>query len=59
MAISYDGDYLTNSEQYANDVLSSDSGIGRARVVYFVHNIISMVLKHYYRGGAVAALFKN
>lgn len=36
-----------------------EGGIGRARVVYFSHNDITLVLKHYYRGGAVATLLKD
>ncbi len=55
----FDGDYLTSDEQPINVMLPSEAGLGRARVVYFTHNNIAMVLKHYYRGGVVAALIKD
>lgn len=56
----FDVDYHTNNaNQQNNSVLSSEAGIGRARVVYFLRDNVTMVLKHYYRGGAVAALLKD
>jgi len=57
----FDGDYLANAngEQSIKAVSTSETGIGRARVVYFIYNNVEMVLKHYYRGGAVAALIKD
>jgi 3-deoxy-D-manno-octulosonic acid kinase len=55
----FDADYLTNSDSCTNSTLSAGAGIGRARVVYFIHHNITMVLKHYYRGGAISALVKD
>lgn len=55
----FDADYLTNGESCSNSIVSSDAGIGRARVVYFIHNNVTMVLKHYYRGGLVSTLIKD
>ncbi len=55
----FDADYHANVEQASNAVLQQEAGIGRARVTYFVHNEIAMVLKHYYRGGVVSALIKD
>jgi 3-deoxy-D-manno-octulosonic acid kinase len=53
-------DYHTNSAVQQNNTASnSNSGIGRAKVVYFQVNDNSYVLKHYYRGGAVARLLKD
>ena len=37
----------------------SKTGVGRARVVYFDHEDIKMVLKHYYRGGLMASVVKD
>ena len=54
----FDGDFLVDDEPHVNTI-SPEVGIGRANVVYFTHNNIPMVLKHYYRGGAVAALIKD
>ena len=55
----FDGDHHANDKQRDSATLSHGTGIGRARVVYFIHNNVAMVLKHYYRGGAVAALIKD
>ena len=55
----FDGDHHANGKQRDSTALSHETGIGRARVVYFIHNNTAMVLKHYYRGGAVAALIKD
>jgi 3-deoxy-D-manno-octulosonic acid kinase len=55
----FDADYLANNGSHTDSIGSSDAGIGRARVVYFIHNNITMVLKHYYRGGIVSALIKD
>ena len=56
----FDRDYHTNNEDQQNNSLSdSASGVGRAKVVYFCHEDKSLVLKHYYRGGAVAHLTKD
>ena len=35
------------------------AGIGRAMVAYFQHDGVSMVLKHYYRGGLIARFLKD
>lgn len=55
----FDADYLTSSGLHTNSIGASDAGIGRARVVYFIYNNITMVLKHYYRGGVVSALIND
>ena len=60
----FDRDYHTNqgSRQNKSAVKSSteqQAGIGRAPVVYFTQAEKSFVLKHYYRGGAVASLLKD
>ena len=61
----FDGDYHTNSQgQQNNPTLQASTvlpkaGIGRARVVYFDHENIKMVLKHYYRGGLMASIVKD
>ena len=54
----FDGKFIVNDDAYVTSS-SSDVGIGRANVVYFAHNDIPMVLKHYYRGGAVAAIMHD
>ena len=60
----FDHDYHTNqSAQQKNSSpaaeLTSEAGIGRARVVYLSHEDKTWVLKHYYRGGAVASVLKD
>jgi 3-deoxy-D-manno-octulosonic acid kinase len=60
----FDSDYHTNQETQQNNSLSrpavpSKTGIGRAKVVYFSFNNTALVLKHYFRGGAVASLLKD
>jgi 3-deoxy-D-manno-octulosonic acid kinase len=56
----FDRDYHTNqSAQQNNSSLNSGSGVGRARVVYFSFANKTFVLKHYYRGGAVALILKD
>lgn len=70
--ILYDGSILADpsvalfdSEQddagsHRDDVsLVQSAGIGRAKVVYFSHNDVNLVLKHYYRGGLVASINKD
>jgi len=37
----------------------AEGGIGRAKVVYFPYEGKTFVLKHYYRGGAVASVLKD
>ncbi len=54
----FDGDFLVDDGPHVNTI-SLEVGIGRANVVYFTHNNTLMVLKHYYRGGAVAALLND
>jgi len=54
--------YHTNREnQQSNSSQQgrSTAGIGRARVVYFQQEDLSMVLKHYYRGGLMASVVKD
>lgn len=62
----FDGDYHTNSGAQQNNstsasavAASSSQGIGRAKVRYFQHEDIPLVLKHYYRGGMVARFIKD
>ena len=64
----FDRDYHTNhsaqqnnsllAEQLKTD-LTTEPGIGRARVVYLTFEDKTWVLKHYYRGGAVASVLKD
>ena len=55
----FDADYHTNQEARQNNSIADESsqktGIGRAKVVYFTFDEKALVLKHYYRGGAVAS----
>ncbi len=59
----FDSDYHTNQQTRQNnsaaDNVPENTGIGRARVVYFSHEGRALVLKHYYRGGAVASISKD
>lgn len=65
----FDVDYHTKHDarqknsSSSNDRLNlntnQNAGIGRARVVYFSLENRPMVLKHYYRGGAVALISKD
>lgn len=60
-------DYHTNQQPRqsnsavaaANAGSAAGAGIGRARVTYFFHGNRPLVLKHYYRGGAVASISKD
>ena len=54
----FDADYHTKQDDRQNNSTLSP-GIGRARVVYFPLNGRAAVLKHYYRGGAVASIVKD
>ena len=60
----FNRDYHTNQSSRQNKLVSNLSGeqqggIGRAPVVYFSQGEKSFVLKHYYRGGAVASILKD
>lgn len=60
----FDRDYHTNQSSRQNKLASNllgeqQGGIGRAPVVYFSQGEKSFVLKHYYRGGAVASILKD
>ncbi len=67
----FDRDYHTNQQTQQNNSASpaviagtgsgtgNRAGIGRARVIYFSFGDKSLVLKHYFRGGAVASLVKD
>ena len=60
----FNRDYHTNQCSQQNKSVShtpvgQQGGIGRARVVYFSQGEKSYVLKHYYRGGAVASILKD
>lgn len=56
----FNADYHTNSNNRQNNsVPSLETGIGRAEVIYFSHESIKMVLKHYFRGGLVASIVKD
>ncbi len=54
--------FNTNQQGGSSFLQSSQSpaaGIGRANVIYFVHDENKLVLKHYYRGGLVASIVKD
>ena len=60
----FDRDYHTNQSSRQKKSVSkqtapAQAGIGRAPVVYFALGEKSFVLKHYYRGGAVASILKD
>jgi len=56
----FDRDYHTNQDaQQKKSPALDTTGIGRAKVVYFSLAGKSLVLKHYYRGGAVASFLKD
>ena len=60
----FDRDYHTNQSAQQNNSSSAEDlteahGIGRARVVYLAAADKTWVLKHYYRGGAVASILKD
>ncbi len=56
----FDRDYHTKRQPRQNNSAAvKKSGIGRARVVYFSFDNRALVLKHYFRGGAVAAFSKD
>ena len=56
----FDADYHTKADSRQNNSAVDDApGIGRAKVVYFSSDDRDFVLKHYYRGGAVAAISKD
>jgi 3-deoxy-D-manno-octulosonic acid kinase len=60
----FNRDYHTNqssrqSKSESNLSGEQQGGIGRAPVVYFSQGGKSFVLKHYYRGGAVASVLKD
>jgi 3-deoxy-D-manno-octulosonic acid kinase len=56
----FSGDYHTNPQQQQNNSAAvANAGIGRAKVTRFSLNNRSLVLKHYYRGGAVARFVKD
>lgn len=53
------GNQQNNSDSQANSQANTETGLGRARVVYFSHQGVKMVLKHYYRGGLMASISKD
>ncbi len=55
----FDRDYHTKQQARQSDSVDERAGIGRANVVYFFSDNHSLVLKHYYRGGAVAKIIKD
>jgi len=56
----FDRDYHTNQQTRQKKSLpQTEGGIGRAKVVYFPYGDKTFVLKHYYRGGAVASILKD
>ncbi len=54
----FDADYHTKQDHQQNNSTTSP-GIGRAKVVYFSINGRGAVLKHYFRGGAIASILKD
>lgn len=58
----FDPDYHTNRQAQQNNsaqLLISEPGIGRAKVVYFELENKTLVLKHYLRGGIPASITKD
>ncbi len=55
----FDRDYHTKQQAQQNNSTEANAGIGRAKVVYFISDGRSLVLKHYFRGGAVAKFIKD
>ncbi len=55
----FDRDYHTKQQAQQSNSTGERAGIGRANVVYFVSDNRPLVLKHYYRGGAVAKIIKD
>jgi len=56
----FDRDYHTiQSAQQNNSSSVEKPGIGRARVAYLSYGDKTWVLKHYYRGGAIASILKD
>lgn len=60
----FEADYHTNldsqqSESCSKSQCLADTGIGRAKVVYFPFEDKTFVLKHYYRGGLIASILRD
>jgi len=56
----FDRNYHTNQHtRQKKSMPQAEGGIGRAKVVYFPYEGKTFVLKHYYRGGAVASVLKD
>jgi len=56
----FDCDYHTKQQaRQNNSAFGKNAGVGRAKVVYFSSDNRSLVLKHYFRGGAVSAFSKD
>lgn len=59
----FDRDYHINRQAQQNNsaqsVISAETGIGRARVIYFELENKTLVLKHYLRGGIPASITKD
>ena len=48
-----------NAEQSNKNIGQQKTGIGRAKVTYFLSDNRKLVLKHYYRGGLIAAFLND
>lgn len=59
----FDGDYhinrLEQQKKSTSSSITAQSGIGRAKVVYFSFENKALVLKHYFRGGLPALISKD
>lgn len=55
----FDRDYHTKQQAQQNNSTAAKAGVGRAKVVYFILDKRSLVLKHYFRGGVVARFIKD
>lgn len=55
----FDTEQHQGNDKKSGSLSNQQTGIGRARVVYFSHDRIKMVLKHYYRGGFIANVIKD
>ncbi len=57
----FDRDYHIKQQARQNNssAAGQSAGVGRARVIYFPYENRSLVLKHYFRGGAVATFSKD
>jgi len=58
-SVSLQQEQLGSAEQAGGQADGNTGGMGRAQVIYFSQGEKSYVLKHYFRGGAVAKILKD